>query len=218
MPSKPPGKPDAPDIPTGLDRIPGDLMLDRLELECALVEGADFSDQKATAVRIDQCRLSRVDFGGVELTGATMRDVAVTGGSWANARTKELRLRRASFKDVRMTGADFAFASVEDVSFVDCRIDLAFFVSARLNRVRFEKCRLDELDLSDTKLVSVSFIDCDLPRSVWADATLTNCELRGSDISGAIHLERLRGMRMPMTDVLASAAELAMAVGIEIVD
>jgi uncharacterized protein YjbI with pentapeptide repeats len=218
VPTKPPAKPDAPEIPTGLERAPNGRALERLELECSLLEGADFSGQKASGVRIDQCRLARVDLGGAELTAATFQDVSIGGGTWANTRTKELRLRRASFKDVRMTGADFASASVEDVAFIDCRLDLASFVSARLTRVRFERCRMEELDLSGTKLSSVAFRDCSLTGSVWADATLTNCEMRGTDISGAVHIERLRGMRMPMADVLASAAEMAGVIGIEIVD
>jgi hypothetical protein len=33
-----------------------------------------------------------------------------------------------------------------------------------------------------------------------------------------VHVERLKGLRMPMADVLASAADLAAAIGIEIVE
>ncbi len=218
MPSKPPAKPDAPDLPAQLERTPAGGPLDRLELECALLEGADFSGQQAWSARFDQCRLTRVDFGAARLAGGSMQDVAVLGGSWTNARTSELRLRRASFRDVRMTGVDFASASLEDVAFVDCRIDLAFFVAAKLNRVLFERCRLDEVDLSEAGLGSVTFRDCALPRSVWADAKVRDSEMRGCDISGAVHLERLRGLRMPMADVLASAADLATALGLEVVD
>jgi len=42
--------------------------------------------------------------------------------------------------------------------------------------------------------------------------------MRGTDISGAGNPERLRGVRMPWPDVLASAGVLAAAVGIEVVD
>lgn len=218
MPSKPPAKPDAPDLPAQLERAPAGGPLDRLELECALLEGADFSGQQAWKVRFDQCRLTRVDFGAAQLAGGSMQDVAVLGGSWTNARTSGLHLRRASFRDVRMTGVDFASASLEDVAFVDCRIDLAFFVAAKLNRVQFERCRLDEVDFSDAGLGSVTFRDCALPRSIWADAKVRDSEMRGCDISGAVHLERLRGLRVPMADVLASAADLATALGLEVVD
>jgi hypothetical protein len=42
-------------------------------------------------------------------------------------------------------------------------------------------------------------------------------EMRGCDITGAVSPERLRGVRMPR-DVIGAAAELAAAVGVEIID
>jgi uncharacterized protein YjbI with pentapeptide repeats len=117
-----------------------------------------------------------------------------------------------------MTGADLAGSFIEDATFIDCRIDLAFFVTARLHRVRFERCRLDEVDFTEADLNSVVFVDCALPRSVWSAATLTGCEMRGSDITGSAGLERLRGVRMPVSDVLSSATDIAAALGIEVID
>jgi uncharacterized protein YjbI with pentapeptide repeats len=101
---------------------------------------------------------------------------------------------------------------------VDCRMDLAFFAAARLNRVRFEHCRLDEADFTEARLGSVVFADCTLPRAVWSEASLSGCEIRGSDISGSVSLDRLRGVRMPVADVLSCATDLATALGIEIVE
>jgi uncharacterized protein YjbI with pentapeptide repeats len=218
VPSKPPTEPDRPDIPPKLDRVPADVALDRLEFDCALVEAADFSGQRASSLRFDECRLDRVDFTGADLTAAVLQDVVVEAGSWSNARTTDLRIRRSAFDGVRMTGADLAGSILEDVVFVDCRLDLAFFVTARLSRVRFERCRLDEVDFSEALLSSVAFVGCTLRGSVWADTSLTDCELRGSDIAGAVHIERLRGARMPVADVLAAATDLAAGLGIEVVD
>ena len=218
VPSKPPTRPDPPDLPAELERAAADRPLVGFDLECALLEAADFTGQRASAVRFDECKLNRVDFTGAELTAASFNDVAVAAGSWANVRTKELRIRRATFRGVRMTGADLAYSNLEDVNFVDCRLDLSFFVNAKLNRVRFEQCRLDEVDFTDANLTSVAFDGCSLNRSVWADAVLTNCELRASDISGSAGLERLHGVRMPLDDVIAGAQDFARALGIEILD
>ncbi len=218
MPSKPPTRPDPPDLPAELDRLSADRPLAGLELEFGLLEAADFSGQRASSVRFDECRLRRVDFTGAELTAASLNDVVVDAGSWANVRTKELRVRRATFTGVRMTGADLAYSNLEDVTFIDCRLDLSFFVNAKLNRVRFERCRLDEVDLTDANLNSVTFDGCSLPRSVWADAFLTSCEIRGCDISGSARLDRLKGVRMPLDDVIVAAGDLAKALGIDIVE
>ena len=218
-PSKPPTKPDPPDIPAELERAPAELPLSSaIDLECVLLEATDFSSQAGSSIRFDECRLNRVDFSGAAMTAASFNDAVISGGSWANVRTKDLRLRRVAFTSVRMTGADLAYSSLEDVSFVDCRLDLAFFVDAKLNRVRFEKCRLDELDFTNSNLTSVAFERCSMPRSVWTDAVLINCEMRGSDFAGAAHLERLRGVRMPADDVLTAAQDFATALGIEIVE
>jgi uncharacterized protein YjbI with pentapeptide repeats len=218
VPSKPPTPPDPPDLPGKLDRARATRELDGLELAGALLEAADYSGQTARNCRFEEARLGSLDLGGVDLTACSFRDVAIAGGSWANIRTRSIRVHRAEFKSVRMTGADLAAAEIEDVSFVDCRIDLAFFVSARLRRVRFDRCRLDETDFTDANLVSVAFDGCSLARTVWTDAELSGCEMRACTISGAARLDRLRGVRMPVADVLAAATDLAGALGIEIVE
>jgi uncharacterized protein YjbI with pentapeptide repeats len=192
--------------------------LDQFALEGSSLERADFSSQIAADVRIEQCRLAHVDLTGTQVSRAFMQDDLIVAGSWANVRVEEMRLRRVAFKDVRMTGANLASASVEDVTFSGCRIDLGSFRFAKLTRVSFQRCRLDEIDFSGAELVSVAFTDCVLIKAMWSDATLTRCEIRGSDISGAGNPERLRGVRMPWADVLASAGELAAAAGVEIVD
>lgn len=216
--SQPPSHPELPDLPAELRPAPAPEALDQLAMEASSLERADFSGRSASNVRLEQCRLDRVDLTGAELLRPLLADVAVDGGSWANLRTQAMRLRRVAMAGVRMTGANLSSASLEDVSLRDCRIDLASFRFAKLTRVRFERCRLDEIDFSGAELVSVAFIDCVMIQAMWADATLTRCEMRGTDISGAGNPERLRDVRMPWVDVLASAAELAAAAGIEIID
>jgi uncharacterized protein YjbI with pentapeptide repeats len=192
--------------------------LDQLALEASMLSRAEFSGQHASDVRLDQCKLDRVDLTGTELTRALFQDSVIVAGSWVNVRSEKVRIRRVEFAGVRMTGAALSSALLEDVSFTDCRIDLGSFALARLTRVRFLRCRLDEVDFSGAGLQSVAFTDCVLVKSLWADATLTRCEMRGSDISGAGNPEFLRGIRMPWPDVMASAGVWAAAAGVKIVD
>jgi uncharacterized protein YjbI with pentapeptide repeats len=117
-----------------------------------------------------------------------------------------------------MTGADLSQAAIEDASFTDCLLDLGSLHLAKLARVRFLRCRLDEMDFAGATLGSVSFTQCVLSKSLWTAATLTRCEMRGSDLSGAGNLERLKGVRMPLADVLSAALDWAAAIGVEIVD
>ena len=85
-------------------------------------------------------------------------------------------------------------------------------------RVLFQGCHLEEIDFYGAELQSVRFLRCVMTKAVWADATLTRCEMRETDISGAGNPERLRGVRMPWPDVLGAARELAAAAGIKIVE
>lgn len=216
--SKAPLHPDKPDVPDAILPAMFDGRLDRLHLEGASLSRVDLSNQIASDIGLEQCRLDRVDLTGARLSGTLLQDTVVSAGSWANVRTQGLRLKRVAFTGVRITGADLSASALEDVLFRDCRIDLASLRLAKLMRVRFESCRMDEIDFGGAQLSSVDFASCTLIRALWTEATLTRCEIRDSDISGARNPERLRGVRMPWLDVLAAAAELAAAVGVEIVD
>ena len=75
---------------------------------------------------------------------------------------------------------------------------------------------MQESDFYEAQLDSATFSDCDLPGVTLTGATLTGSEMRGCDLSSAHSPERLRGVRMPWSDVIRTAAELAS--GIEVVD
>jgi uncharacterized protein YjbI with pentapeptide repeats len=113
---------------------------------------------------------------------------------------------------------EIAEASLTDVTFVECRIDLAGLRRAKLERVAFRDCRMGECDLYDATLRDVVFERCELRDAVFESAGLTRVELRGCELGGLRGVEALRGVRMPWNDVLENAPLFAQAVGIEIVD
>ena len=172
-------------------------LVDRLELDGYLLRRVDLAAQSAADVHLSQGRLDDADLSGSRLTRMKLEDVAVVRGSWANAGLPNSRLRRVTFGEVRMTGVDLASASLKDVSFTECRIDLASFRFAKLERVLFDRCRMEEIDFYGADLRSVTFLRCVMTKASWAEATLTQSEMRGTDISGAGNPERLRGIRMP---------------------
>jgi Pentapeptide repeats (9 copies) len=97
-------------------------------------------------------------------------------------------------------------------------MDLCSFRQSELKIVRFEECRMEEADFSDAQLRSAMFSGCDLSRVTLTGASFAHSEIRGCDLSGARGPERLRGIRMPWTDVIKIAGELAAGLGIEILD
>ena len=207
-----------PDLPEELRVLELPDVLVRAKLEGCLLEGLDLSERDASLLTLVESRLVHVDLTGARLRNATLRDVAIAEGSWANVRAANATLRRIQFERVRLTGADLAGTTIEDATFADCRIDLASFRASKLARVRFERCRMEEADFQAASFSSCLFSDCTLTRVNLAEATFARSELRGCDLAGAGNPERLRGVRMPWADVVNAAAELAEATGIEIVD
>lgn len=216
--SKAPVVPAQPDLPHELPGADVPSELRGAVLDGLLVTGLDLSGREATRLELIESRCVQIDLSGSDLRNATARDVIVEDGSWANCRAATATFRRVAFENVRLTGASLADSSIEDATFVDCRIDLASFRFARLERVRFQRCRMDECDFYDARLTSVAFDECVLSGATWAGATFARSEMRGCDLSGAINVERLRGVRMPWPDVVGIAGELAAAIGIDITE
>jgi uncharacterized protein YjbI with pentapeptide repeats len=210
----PPGKPKLspalePAAPAGL----GGGTLERARLE-----DADLAGLATSGLHLDEVELRRVDLSEATLAGLEAVDLVVAEGSWANVRAERASLRRGVFRSVRLTGAALPEAELVDVSFEDCRLDLAGFRFARLERVAFVDCRLEEADLQGAVLENVRFERCGLERAVLSQATLVRCELRGCTLDGLAGAERLAGARLPWPDVVAAAGTLAAALGIDVVD
>jgi uncharacterized protein YjbI with pentapeptide repeats len=216
--SKPPIVPSPPDLPDELVAVGRPATLSARELEQSLLERIDLTGEDARRLGLIEVRLVEVDLTGAALDHASFRDVIVQEGSWANVGARGVTVRRVELDKVRLTGADLSNGVLEDVSFVDCRLDLASFRQAKLSRVRFQGCRMEEADFNGATLSSCVFDGCVLTRTSWSNATLTRSEMRGVDLAGAGNPECLRGVRMPWADVVNAAAELAAAVGIQIVD
>jgi uncharacterized protein YjbI with pentapeptide repeats len=218
MPPTEPVAPAEPDLPDELPEgePPADLV-DR-EVEGHRFIGLDLTSRNARGVRMTDVQLENVDLSNGDLRRATLHSVTWRDGSVANARADEARLRRLRLERVRATGLRLATGHLEDVTFIDCQLDLATFRFAELDRVRFERCRMTEADFYEAAITSVVFEDCDLTRAVWSGATFRRSEMRGCDLAGSTDLERLRGVRMPWPDVIRSAHQIAQAAGIEIID
>ena len=145
-------------------------------------------------------------------------DAVVENADWANRRASGVVLRRVELRLCRLTGAEFGESALTDVTFSDCRLDLAGLRFAKLERVVFRDCRMAECDLHEASLDDVSFERCELREARFTGARIGRVAFAGCDLLGATGVEALRGARMPWADVLANAPAFATALGIEIVD
>lgn len=145
-------------------------------------------------------------------------DVEIGAADWSNRRCPRLSARRVVVRGARLTGSELAESMLVDVRFVECQLELVGLRTARLERVSFTDCRMNECDLAGARLTDVLFERCELRQATLSSAQLRRVELRGCDLAGLQGLDALRGVRMPLADVLANAPLLAVALGIEIVE
>jgi uncharacterized protein YjbI with pentapeptide repeats len=111
-----------------------------------------------------------------------------------------------------------AEATLIDVTFLECRLDLVGFRVASLERVVFRDCRMTECDFYEASLNDVLFDHCELREATFTSAKIQRVELRGCDLVGLRGVEALRGARMPWNDLLENAPLFANALGIEIIE
>jgi len=215
---KPTRLPIDPELPDAFVAAPEDLRLLDAALEARSVDGADWTDRDARGLRLSESQLNSTDLTRAVLSRARVRDVVVLDGSWANVTGADMSLSRVRFERVRLTGADLSGSALDNITFSECRMDLCSFRFSRLESVYFDRCRMEESDFYEAQLASAMFTDCDLSRTTLTGATFTESEIRGCDLTSARNPERLRGVRMPWTDVLRTAGVLAAGIGIEILD
>lgn len=145
-------------------------------------------------------------------------DAVASDLDWANRQARGFVARRVELRRCRLTGTELTEATLSDVTFAGCRLDLAGLRMAKLERVVFRDCRMAECDLFEASLTDVLFERCELREATLSGARLRRVELRGCHLAGLRGVEALRGARMPWNDVLENAPLFATALGLEIVD
>lgn len=151
--------------------------------------------------------------GDDEYLDATFEDV-----DWSTRREIRFSARRVEILRGRLTGVQLPESTLIDVTFADCRADLASFRFAKLERVVFRDCRLEESDFYGAELEDVLFERCDLRLASVEGVRATRVELRGCNLEGLQGAAALRGVRMPWSDVVGNGPLFASALGIEMLD
>ncbi|MBX6388399.1 MAG: pentapeptide repeat-containing protein [Frankia sp.] len=162
--------------------------------------------------------LDGVTLSGARLGPLDLSDVVVDGSDLSNSTWTDVTARRVEFQACRATGWHVAFARLEDVAFLDCRLDFASMAVARTaGRVYFEGCtfrnaslagRLDGFIFAGSKLDGVSF-----------DASsAVGCDLQDARLYGARGLLTLRGARISKEQLADMAVDVMGELGIEVCD
>jgi uncharacterized protein YjbI with pentapeptide repeats len=93
-----------------------------------------------------------------------LRSAVAIGSTW----------KRAQFRDCKMSVSRFTNSSFEEVSFLDCNLDLTDFQTCKFRKCVFTNCNIEQVAFGTSVLDDVQFISCRM-----AYSSLWNCSLRG---------------------------------------
>lgn len=193
---------------SGLDADPSDLDVGRLD-----ASGGDFD-----VVEVRGCRI-----GGGTMADSTWRrpswaDVDLRDVDAANTSAHDGIFHRVAWTQCRLTGLSLAGATLQDVRFTGCVLDLANLRFSRLTRVVFDSCRLTGLDLAGAQFTDVRFERCELGEAEFHEARHTRTLFDSCDLFGLRSVESLRGATITTDRIADLAEQLASALGIRLID
>jgi uncharacterized protein YjbI with pentapeptide repeats len=218
-----PMPPEPPRLPRAREELTADDLA-RLE-DDAEVEGATIvagDDPGAEALDLpgsswEGVLLDRASLAGARLASMVATDLEATGADLSNVGAHGASVRRMRAIGTRALGIQLGEATLRSVEFTETVLDFANLRYAKLDRVTFVDCQLRDADLSHATLRSVRLERCDLTRCDLTGATFERCVLDGCTLDEVRGLGSLRGLAMPLGDVIELAPALAAALGMHVI-
>lgn len=206
--------PDTPRLPDAYAGHTADLEDDgewwQLDLDGDVFGGA------AAGLEVEQCRLTKVRLGGVQLSKATFLDCELRQCDLANLHADGCGLRRVELVDCRATGLIYIDGGVRDVTLRDCRLDLSTWRATKFTKAAFIGCDLRGADFIGADLRGVLFENCDLSTAQVSNAKLDGARFVDCDLVGLGGVASLAGATVRADDLAALTELLAQALGITV--
>ncbi|MET1048860.1 MAG: pentapeptide repeat-containing protein, partial [Acidimicrobiales bacterium] len=122
---------DPPEVTGDLDAVAFSDLTRGDEVEDALVTG-ELAGGSLDRLTLAGCRLDGVRLTGSSFEGLVLEDVLLVGCELSGVTLGTTKLRRVRFENCRMSGLSTADLHAEHVSFVDDRLDDAWFRMAEI--------------------------------------------------------------------------------------
>jgi uncharacterized protein YjbI with pentapeptide repeats len=106
--------------------------------------------------------------------------------------------------------------TLRDVTFRECRMDLATFRFTSFKDVAFVDCNLTRADFTNADLRGASFTGCDLSGAQFAQADCAGAWFSRCELGGIGSVTSLRGASVSAHDLAGLAHTLAAALDITI--
>ncbi|UPL15938.1 pentapeptide repeat-containing protein [Microbacterium galbinum] len=201
-----------PDLPDHLDAAVAARNADLIAARIELAGDADLA-----YASLEQCVVT-ADADTIDLSGATVLDVDVTG-----IRAASVKLRGAGIRRLRVTGGrigtlDLSTTRVSELELRDLRIDYLNLGAARVEDIDVIGCRIRALDMPQAELTRVRFTDSASDEVDTRGMRATDVDLRGLDALAFLDANSLRGTTLTAFQVQQLAPVFAAGLGIHVTD
>lgn len=201
-----------PDLPPRLEPAQSSRGADLLQASLHLTGPVDLAHSS-----LEQCSLT-ADADSIDLTGATILDVAAT-----DLRVASMTLRNTGIRRLRITGGrigtlDLSGARIDELEIRDVRLDYLTLGGAKGSDILIADSTIRTLDLPQAEITRMAFVGCTSgevdPRGLRAK----DVDLRGLDADVFTDANSLRGTTLTTLQVQQLAPVIAAGLGIQIRD
>jgi uncharacterized protein YjbI with pentapeptide repeats len=166
--------------------FPDDEEFDEVRCVSRVLEDASAVGKRGEEVTFDRAILRRIELTSTVFARITLRDASLSKCDLANSVWRSCFWDRVEVQHSRMTGLDIMGGSLNNITFSDCKANLACLRAVRCKRVRFENCDLREADFQGADLRGCTFRGCNLQGAQLSGAKLAGVDLREAKIEGII--------------------------------
>lgn len=166
---------------------------------------------------LEQCTV-RADADAVDLTGATVLDVAMDGVRIAALKLRDAGIRRLRISGGRIGTLDLSGARIDELELRDVRIDYLNLGAARAVDVDVSGCSIRTIDMPQAELTRVRFAATSTDEVDPRGMRATDVDLRGLDALSYLDANNLRGTTLSGYQVQQLAPVIAAGLGIQIRD
>lgn len=163
-------------------------------------------------------RWERTRIIGVDLDGAVLHDLSVSGCDVAAVLIRSGGGRRIAVRETRLREVALPGARLHDVAVSDVQAERLSLRFAQLTAVTFTRCSLVGADFSGSTFDHVTFHDCDLTEARFDNAVVRALRTCGVTFTGITGAASLSGAAVAPQDLLSLAAPLAISMGIRLAD
>lgn len=183
-----------------------------------LFDSVSFAEFTPKNLAVAGSRFVKADFSNAQLEGLGFENVVANDCMMLTANFGEASWHTTEVINSRCSGVQLHEATLKNVTFRGCKLDMANFRQAKLTNVVFDGCVVTDMDFGSAELKNVEFIDCDIDGIDFTHATLRSVDFRESRLVKVKRPSDLKGAIITSQQLIYLAPQLAHEAGIKVED